>query len=123
MRENKGGFTLIECVIAIVLVTIGMAAVFSLLTACVKTEVVSREMGTVNSLTRAKIEELKNSERNVGGSLTSNVTGYFDNPSAKYVRRWQVSADAMGTQTVTVVMIPTAPGNVLPEVKLTTRMN
>jgi prepilin-type N-terminal cleavage/methylation domain-containing protein len=123
MNKNTKGFTLVECVIAIVLVTIGLASIFALLTACLRTEAVSRELGTANSLSRAKIEELKNSARLSGGSLTSNVTGYYDTPNPKYTRRWQISTDAMGTQTVTVAMIPLTPGALLPEVKLTTRMN
>ena len=123
MNENTKGFTLVECVIAIVLVTIGLAAVFSLLTVCLRTEVISRELGVANSLSRSKIEELKNSTRVVGGNLTANVAGYYDNPNLKYTRRWQISADSMQTQTVTVVMIPNTAGARLPEVKLTTRMN
>jgi len=121
--KNTKGFTLIECVIAMVLVVVGFSAVFSLLTICVRTELISRELTTANSLARLKMEELKNSGRNAGGSLTSNTTNYFDQPNPKYWRRWQISADPMGTQTVAVVMIPSTSGTVLPEVKLTTRMN
>jgi prepilin-type N-terminal cleavage/methylation domain-containing protein len=123
MNKDSQGFTLVECVIAMVLVTVGLLAIFSLLTVCLRTEVISRELGTANSLSRFKIEELKNSSRLAGGSLTTDVTGYFDNPSFKYTRRWQISADAMGSQTVSVVMIPNVQGALLPEVKLTTRMN
>jgi prepilin-type N-terminal cleavage/methylation domain-containing protein len=123
MNKKSEGFTLVECVIAMVLVTVGLLAIFSLLTVCLRTEVISRELGTANSLSRLKIEELKNSPRVAGGSLTSNVTGYFDNPSFKYTRRWQISADSMGTQTVVVLMIPKVSGAPLSEVRLTTRMN
>lgn len=123
MNKDNSGFTLIECVIAMVLVTVGLAAVFSLLTVCIRTEMISREIGIANSLSRSKLEELKNSARTAGGSLTTNVTGYFDSPNLKYTRRWQISADSVETQTVTVVMIPATPGEKLPEVKLTTRMN
>jgi prepilin-type N-terminal cleavage/methylation domain-containing protein len=123
MNERSKGFTLIECMIAMVLVVTGLLAVISLLTVCVRTEVVSRELGTVNSFSRLKLEELKNSSRTPGGSLTSNVTGYFDNPTPKYTRRWEITDDPSGTQTVTVIMTPTTKGYLLPEVKLTTRMN
>jgi prepilin-type N-terminal cleavage/methylation domain-containing protein len=121
-EKNTKGFTLIECVIAIVLVVTGFMAVFSLLTACLKTEVISRDLGRANSFSRSKIEELKISQRTPGGSLTSNVSGYFDTPTDDYTRRWEISADSMGTETVTVVMLPTIKGAIMPEVRLTTRM-
>jgi prepilin-type N-terminal cleavage/methylation domain-containing protein len=121
-ESNIKGFTLIECLIALVLVVTGFAAVLSLLTACLKTEVISRDLGRVNSFSRSKIEELKSSARTPGGSLTSNVSGYFDTPTDDYTRRWEISADSMGTETVTVVVSPTIKGAVMPEVRLTTRM-
>ena len=121
-ERNTKGFTLIECVIAMVLVVTGFMAVFSLLTACLKTEVISRDLGRANSFSRSKIEELKNTKRTPGGGLTSDVTGYFDNPTSDYTRRWQISADSMGTQTITVIMLPTIKGAIMPEVRLTTRM-
>ncbi len=121
--KDSKGFTLIECVIAMVLVVVGFMAIFSLLTVCLRTEVIAREMTTANSLARMKVEELKNSTRLPGGSLTSDVTNYFDNPTSRYTRRWQISTDAMGTQTVVVLMTPNAAGILLPEIRLTTRMN
>jgi prepilin-type N-terminal cleavage/methylation domain-containing protein len=122
-KTDTKGFTIIECVIALVLVVIGFTAVFSLLTVCVRTETISRELSTANSLSRLKMEELKNSVRSPGGSLTSNVTNYFDQPNFRYTRRWQISTDSMGTQTVVVLMTPNNTGIILPEVRLTTRMN
>jgi Tfp pilus assembly protein PilV len=121
-KAKTDGFTIIECVIAMVLMVVAFMGIFSLLTVCLRTEVISREMATANSLSRSKIEELKNSERVVGGSLTSNVDGFFDSPNSKYTRRWQVSADTMGTQTVTVAMLPNVTTKAMPEIKLTTRM-
>ncbi|HEX8736120.1 MAG TPA: prepilin-type N-terminal cleavage/methylation domain-containing protein [Pyrinomonadaceae bacterium] len=122
-KEKTKGFTLIECVIAMVLVMTGFVAIFALLTTCLKTETISRELAVANSLTRSKIEELKNSRRTAGGSLTSNTSGYFDNPSSRYTRRWQIVADSMGTHTVTVMILPNEARTLLPEVKLTTRMH
>ncbi len=122
-KTDIKGFTLIECVIAMVLVVVGFMAIFSLLTICLRTEVIAREMTTANSLARLKIEELKNSARSPGGSLTGDVTNYFDTPSSRYKRRWQISTDSMGSQTVTVLMTPNSPGILLPEIRLATRMN
>lgn len=122
-KTNTKGFTIIECVIAMVLVVVGFSAVFSLLTVCVRTELISRNLTMANSLSRLKIEELKNSSRVAGGSLTANTTNYYDNPNSDYTRRWQISTDTMGTQTVVVLIIPNRPGIILPEVRIITRMN
>lgn len=123
LKENDTkGFTLVECVIAMVLTLIGLSAVLSLLVFCLRTEVFSRELATANSLARLKIEELANSPRTSGGSLTTNYPGYSDNPNTRYIRRWQISDDPVGTQTVVVVMIPNASVTALSEVRLTTRM-
>jgi Tfp pilus assembly protein PilV len=122
-KTNTKGFTIIECVIAMVLVVAGFTAVFSLLTVCIRTEVISRELSTANSLARLKMEELKNSARTPGGSLTSDAASYFDKPNFRYTRRWQISADSMGSQTVVVLMKPNTSGVVLPEIRLITRMN
>ncbi len=122
-EKNTKGFTIIECVIALVLTVVGFAAVFSLVTVCVRTEVISRELTLANALSRLKIEELKNSPRVSGGSLTANTANYYDNPNSRYTRRWQIANDSMGTQTIVVLMIPNGSGILLPEVRLTTRMN
>ncbi len=122
-EKDCQGFTLVECVIAMVIVTIGFAAVFSLMAFCLKIEVISRELRVANSLSRLKIEELKNSVLIPGGSLTSDVTDYCDYPTATYTRRWQIIKDTTGTQTVSVLIIPEKPDALLPEVKLITRMN
>jgi len=121
-EKNTEGFTLIECIIAMVLTLIGLSAVLGLLTVCVRTEVFSREMAIANSLARSKIEQLANSTRTPGGNLTTNAFGYSDNPNSNYIRRWQITNDTMGTQTVVVAMIPNAPGVALSDVRLTTRM-
>jgi prepilin-type N-terminal cleavage/methylation domain-containing protein len=120
--SQEKGFTLIECLIAMVVSLIGFAAILSLLVTCIRTELMSRDIASANSFSRAKIEELKNSPRTAGGSLSSNVNGYYDTPSTAFVRRWIVSNDTSGTQTVTVAILPNVGGTLLPQVELTTRM-
>lgn len=123
MNESKAkGFTLIECVVSMVLVVICFSAVYGLLTICVRTEVISREIREANSLARLKLEYLKVSTRTPGGSLTGDTAGYFDNPHPRYTRRWRISDDPMGSQTVVVVMVPNTSGDALPEIELVTRM-
>ncbi len=101
---------------------IGMIAVYTLVVSSIRTEIISRDLATVNSFARAKTEELKNSPRASGGSLTSDVNGYYDSPTTGYKRRWRISDDTMGTKTVVVTVVPNAAGTLLPQVEITTRM-
>ena len=122
IKNLTNGFTLIECVIAMVVALVGLLAIYTLILMAVQTQTVSRDLEIANSFARAKVEELENSTRTAGGDLNANAVGYFDNPSAQYVRRWQVSDDTMGTQTVSVRLVPNRPDMRLPESLLVTRM-
>jgi prepilin-type N-terminal cleavage/methylation domain-containing protein len=122
-KREQSGFTLIECVIAIVLILVGLLAVYSLVVYSIQTQKMSSELVRANSLAREKVEELRNTSRTAGGSLTSNTTDYFDSPSSNYIRRWQIADDSIGTQTVRVAVIPSVPKTLQPEVLITTKMN
>lgn len=113
---------MVECVIAMVIALIGLMAVYSLVVFSIRLQTISRDLAIANSFARAKTEELRNSAQTVGGSLTSNATGYYDSPSGKFTRRWQISNDPMNTRTVTVILLPNTAGTLQPEVKLATRM-
>lgn len=121
-NKKSSGFTLIECVIAMVVSLVGLAGAYTLIVSSIRTEVFARDLATYNSLARAKTEEIKNTPRTSGGSLTANVNGYYDSPTAAYTRRWQISDDPMGTKTVKVTIVPNAAGTLLPQVEITTRM-
>src|SRR6478672_10709916 len=121
-RNNEQGFTLVECVIAMVIVMIGFTGICGLLTSCVKAEVMSNNLATANSLARAKMEELTVSTRTAGGSLTSSVSGYSDAPTTQFTRRWTIAADIASTQTITVAVLETNQADAIPQVQVTTRI-
>lgn len=121
-KKRETGFTLIECVIAIVLILVGLLAVYSLVVYSVQTQLRSTNLVTANSLARQKIEELRNAARTAGGSLTTNATNYFDTPSSSFIRRWQISDDSIGTQTVSVTVVPSVSSTLQPQVSITTKM-
>jgi prepilin-type N-terminal cleavage/methylation domain-containing protein len=120
-KKDERGFTLIECIVAMVVTVVGLLAALTLITYAVKSYTVSSDLAITNSLAKAKIEELRNTSQAPGGNLTNNTTGYFDQPTSKFIRRWQITADSMGTQTVSVAVTPAYPGVLLPEVNLRTR--
>jgi prepilin-type N-terminal cleavage/methylation domain-containing protein len=121
-KREQSGFTLIECVIAIVLILVGLLAVYSLVVYSVQTQKMSSDLIKANSLARQKVEELRNTTRAAGGSLTSNTTNYFDTPSSEYVRRWQITADSIGTQTISVTVVPAVSSTLQAQVLITTKM-
>jgi prepilin-type N-terminal cleavage/methylation domain-containing protein len=120
--REQSGFTLIECIIAIVLIMVGLLAVYSLVVYSIQTQKMSSDLVRANSLARQKVEELKNTVRVPGGSLTSNTTNYFDTPLEQYTRRWQVVSDSIGTQTISVTVIPNSSLTLQAQVLLTTKM-
>ena len=122
MTTREKGFTLIECSIAMVVLLVGLAGVLTLLVTCLRTEMISRDLTVANSLSRSKMEQLKNTTRTPGGSLTSDVDGYYDNPTSGLVRRWVIANEPSGAQTVTVASFPTNAGVLLPQVEIKTRM-
>jgi prepilin-type N-terminal cleavage/methylation domain-containing protein len=120
-EKNERGFTLVECIVAMLITVVGLLATLTLIAFAVRSYTVSSDLAIANSLAKAKIEELRNTSQATGGNLTSNATEYFDQPTSKFIRRWQITNDSMGTQTLSVAVIPTYPGVLLPEVNLSTR--
>ena len=120
-RDQERGFTLIECIVAMVITVVGLLAVLTLIAYATKIYTMSGDLAIANSLAKDKIEELQNKSQSTGGNLTNNTTDYFDQPNSKFIRRWQITADSMGTRTLSVTVMPAYPGVLLPEVNLRTR--
>jgi prepilin-type N-terminal cleavage/methylation domain-containing protein len=110
--ETVKGFSLIECLIALVVTMVGLLAVFQLVAYSVQIESFSYRTVEATALASNKIEELKIGTPTNGGSLTSNVTGYFDDTNPNYTVRWQVGDGAVGleTQHIAVEVFPKDSG-------------
>jgi prepilin-type N-terminal cleavage/methylation domain-containing protein len=120
-EKNERGFTLVECIVAMVITVVGLLATLTLIAFAVRSYTVSGDLAIANSLAKAKIEELRNTSQSPGGNLTSNATEYFDQPTSKFIRRWKITNDSTGTQTLSVGVVPAYPGVLLPEINLSTR--
>ena len=105
-KRNNTGFSLIECLFAIVILTVGLLAVVALASVAVKREVFAYKTSETSTLAASKIEEIKAGVLVKGGSLTSDVTGYSDTPGTEYYRRWQIIDGPSGTKQVTVRVFP-----------------
>lgn len=128
-HDGQSGFTLIECLVAMVITTVGLLAAAGLIGVGIRLQTESRDAIAANAFARAKIEELQNytpsaTQRARGGSLTSNVANYNDSPDTRFRRRWLVEtrpADPgvpAGTQRITIVVVPNVSGVRLPPIEV-----
>jgi len=128
-NSSEKGFSLIECLVAMVITTVGLLAAAGLLSVGIRLQTESRDATAANAFARAKIEQLENytptaAQRVAGGSLTTNVANYNDTPDPKYLRRWLIETSAtnaavpLGTQKISVSMFSNQIGLRLPPVTL-----
>jgi len=123
--SNEAGFSLLECLIAMVITVIGVLAVEMLIVTAIGTQTFSSNVSIANSLARAKVEELQarsvnDPARANGGSLTDSLDNYSDIPSANYVRRWTLADGANGTQDVQVQVSPSDSSTLFATVRIST---
>ena len=130
-RSAEGGFTLVEVIFAMFVLTVGLVAMAQLLAISVRMHQLSRNTEIATQLAERKFEELMklnfdtaaSVQITAGDSLNTNVVNYFDSPSGtQFVRRWRVEAGPVDrTRRVTVRMVPTQTDRLLYKtVQLTT---
>jgi prepilin-type N-terminal cleavage/methylation domain-containing protein len=84
VQRRQGGFTLIETMVAIVVLTVGLMSTAALMSSSVSTTARSHYMSTAAMLASEKLEDLDRFNKNdpamvPGGSLGADTAGYFDN--------------------------------------------
>lgn len=128
----RDGFTVIELMIAIVVLSIGMLAMATMLASSSRLQRLAASRGEVTAHAEAKLEELRsygqteadNALRTrlaLGGSLTNEVTAYADSVDGvngvRYIRRWQITAGVAGARSVQVRVLPrTRPRDHVPRI-------
>ena len=113
-HRDERGFTLIEVLIAMVILTIAMVSMAELMAITLRMQMMGRNETAAIRLAQSKIDQLinlnftTNTTTNVGGSLTADTAGYFDTADANFKRRWTIAAIAGETKvrTLTVRVIP-----------------
>lgn len=108
--RDDSGFSLIEVLVALLLLAFGMLAVAPLFVYATRVSASSADVGTAGALAVRRMELLRATGFNsltAGGSLTSNSTGYFDASNVRTVVRWTVSDNATPAtvKTITVLAI------------------
>ena len=101
------GFTLLEVLVALVLIGVGVLAAAPMFVYAMQGNAVAADFGSVGAIAVERMELLRAEEYSAlapGGSLTSSVSGYSDTSRPDYVVRWQIADNAVpnGTRSVTV---------------------
>lgn len=98
-KKQESGFTMIELLVAIVVLTTALLAISSMVYSVMNATSLSKETGTATALMQDKMENLKHT---VVPSLTSgNDTIKLGN--VDYLRQWSLAASA-NTRTITVTV-------------------
>ena len=111
-RDGEAGFTLIELMIASVVLTVGLVGMAQLLAVSTVMHSDARLLTRSTFTAKTKFDELAKlafataPAIQIGGSLTANVANYNDTPAPGVTRRWVVVAGPTAdTRLVTVRVI------------------
>ena len=115
-RNCSRGASLIEVMVATLVLTIGLVAMAQLMGISMLMHLNAREATTATQLAQAKVDELMKLNLTTApavqitpagpDSLTTSVANYFDSPQAAITRRWRVQAGpAANTRILTVRVI------------------
>ena len=108
MAQREAGMTLVEVLVALVLLSFGVLGVAPIFVVALTSNAASADFGWTGAYAVERAEQLRAQSYNsltVGGSLTSDSAGYFDYPEPGIVVRWQVTDNGSvvsGTKVVTV---------------------
>jgi prepilin-type N-terminal cleavage/methylation domain-containing protein len=121
--RKRAGFTLIELMMAIVMLSFGLLGMAGLMVSSTQVQQLSTTRSQMTLVAESKLEELRSygmtaatdtalrARLNVGGSLVAPAAGYADSAQAPggrwYYRRWQISNDIAGMRRVNLRIVPT----------------
>lgn len=107
--KNNDGFTLIEIMIAVFLLTTALLATVALTTTIIKSNALSQTATTATTLAKDKIEDLKATAYASlsGGTDSWNAAGTAS--GTYYTRTWTVTGTSPNPKTITVTV--NWPGN------------
>lgn len=110
VTRNRAGFTMIEVLIAMVILTVGLAGTATLVASLIRGTQMSRHVTAATTLCQDKVEAFKNSTySSVASGSESNINARGQAGGA-YTRTWTVTEDAT-TSTKTIVVSVTWPFN------------
>ena len=103
-KRGEGGFTLIEVLIAMAILTIGLLAVATMQVSAIHGNKMGNEISRATFLAQDKLEELKTSTNITSEPGGSDQTGIFN-------RSWQIGPSGTNSRSVTVTVSWVVGGN------------
>lgn len=106
--RDETGTSLLEVVIALLLIAVGTLAVVPMFVSAEEVNASGADISSLSAIATAQMESLRAEPFHhivAGGSLTSNVAGYSDTSDPEVVVRWQVvdGGGPAGTKTIRVL--------------------
>ena len=103
LQQSEAGFTLMEALIAMMILTFGIIAVTNLMIVAASSNSVANQATAAATIAAQRLEQLKavpfnDARLNPGGSVTSDVGGFFTSPDdmvpgvGQIHTRWQIVA-------------------------------
>ena len=117
----RRGFTIVELLLAIMLLSVGMLASAGILVSSTRLQRLAGSRAELTSVAEAKLEELRGygqtiatdplrAQLAIGGSTTTTTTAYADSVmglnGTTYLRRWRISAGIAGARQVVLRVEP-----------------
>jgi Tfp pilus assembly protein PilV len=109
-RRSEAGFTLVEVVIAAMILIIGLLSLAQLLGVSIRAESLARHGAEATRLAQGQLDALMKADFDTDprvqvtptgvDSLNTDVANYFNAPSARSTIRWRVSAGPAGTRVI-----------------------
>jgi len=93
VRRGEWGSSLLEVVVALMLIAMGALSVAPLFVSSMDANRAAGDIGSLSSAATARMETLRSEDFYdlvAGGSLTTDVSGYSDASDPDFVIRWQV---------------------------------
>ncbi len=121
LNRPRKGFSLVELVIALMMLTFGLLSLASAMASTIAGQRVSSSRSELAVLAESKLEELRGygntlasdplrTQLAIGGSYSATVAGYADTVTAtdnrKYLLRWAITTGVAGTRKVTIRVGP-----------------
>jgi Tfp pilus assembly protein PilV len=117
-HRSDAGFSLVEAMVASLVLTVGLVGLLQLLAVTTVMHSDARQATNATLLAQAKIDELMKLNLTtapavqVGGSIGANVTNYFDTPVSGVTRRWVVTAGPIANTRILTVKVENKGGRV-----------
>jgi prepilin-type N-terminal cleavage/methylation domain-containing protein len=115
LKQDAAGFTLLEVLVALTVLSVALLGLLGLATVAIKGNASSKMIASGTMLAQDKLEDMRRLGYNATLSSTTTVTEAFSSiagyPLFQRVTVIQVNAPAAGMQTVTTTVSWNSPGN------------